>query len=282
MKVQNFFLLLSITSLFIMGCQESTNPTSPSNDPYYEEQTQTLDAINLQHLLAETTDGNITITGTFENAIHLQISKTIHTPDPSEAEIYARKVNVRITQEENTLHIYKDQPHFPDYVQVEVAFNILCPISINADLTTLNGNINVKNMEAVVKAQTTTGDITLTGSPKYLTLRSTQGNIAATISQLQDTAQFLTSNGSITAIVEKGIAPLSAVTTNGSVEVTLPNNFSGQLEARTVNGNAQSTFDIQGPPANSPNTLYGTLGEGGNSSVILRAVNGNIHLWKSE
>ncbi len=123
--------------------------------------------------------------------------------------------------------------------------------------------------------KTTNGNVQFRGNPGYLEIKTTNGNIRASVIQLRDVAQFETTNGMVS-----GIAPISAVTTNGSIDVTLPANFSGKLEARTVNGRAHSAFDISRPAGSRQNTLFGSLGSGGDTLVQLRAVNGNVSVWK--
>jgi hypothetical protein len=54
--------------------------------------------------------------------------------------------------------------------------------------------------------------------------------------------------------------------------------FSGQLEAQTTNGQVQSAFPISVPAGNPPLRLVGPLGDGGDTRVILRTVNGNVSL----
>ena len=178
------------------------------------------------------------------------------------------------------VHVRKEHPRFPREVLVEVSYDILCPARLDVNLRTSNGNIEIQDVEAVTQVKTTNGNVQFRGNPGYLEIKTSNGNIRASVIQLRDVAQFETKNGRVAVVVHSGIAPISAVTTNGSIDVTLPADFSGKLEARTVNGRAQSVFDIPRPTGSRQNRLSGTLGSGGDTLVQLRAVNGNVNLWK--
>lgn len=282
MKTPIFLIFLGYTVLSTAGCHIGSSLTGSSTEQYTEDQTQTLDATDIQLLIAQTTNGNITTTGTTESTVRAQIQKTVRASSPSEAKSYAEQVEIFIVREDNTIRIYKDHPKFPKHVQVDITYNIQYPQKSDIDLTTLNGNFDIQNAEGSVRAKTTNGDISFDGNANDLTLRTRNGNILASVAHLRDVAQVITTNGGINLKILAGTAPVSATTTNGSVDVTLPSTFSGKLEASTVNGLAQSAFDIPRPEGSRLNRLFGTLGTGDDTTVILRSVNGNINLWKSQ
>lgn len=68
-------------------------------------------------------------------------------------------------------------------------------------------------------------------------------------------------------------------TTNGSIDLKLPENFSGQIDAKTSKGRVRSDFPV--PFTNkSEKQLAGKIGEGGPAKVKLRTTNGNINVKK--
>lgn len=68
-------------------------------------------------------------------------------------------------------------------------------------------------------------------------------------------------------------------TTNGSIDLKLPENFSGQLDAKTSKGQVRSDFPV--PFTDKSETqLAGKIGDGGSAKVKLRTTNGNINLKK--
>ena len=68
-------------------------------------------------------------------------------------------------------------------------------------------------------------------------------------------------------------------TTNGSIDLKLPENFSGQLDAKTSKGQVRSDFPVPFTDK-SEKQLAGTIGDGGSAKVKLRTTNGNINLKK--
>jgi hypothetical protein len=66
-------------------------------------------------------------------------------------------------------------------------------------------------------------------------------------------------------------------TTNGSIDLKLPGNFSGQIDAKTSKGRVRSDFPVSFTDK-SEKQLAGKIGEGGPAKVKLRTTNGNINL----
>ncbi len=68
-------------------------------------------------------------------------------------------------------------------------------------------------------------------------------------------------------------------TTNGSIDLKLPENFSGQLDAKTSKGRVRSDFPVP-VTDKSEKQLAGKIGDGGSAKVKLRTTNGNINVKK--
>ena len=279
-RVLVFFAMFLITGCHIDIDISDTNPTLSSRERYTENLTRIVDGIGAERIVVETSNGNIGVAGTSDGVVRVQIRKVVRAPSLSEAEDYARDVQVFVERKGSAVHVRKEHPRFPRDVQVEVSYDILCPTRLDIDLRTSNGNIEIRDVEAVTQVKTTNGNVQFRGNPGYLEIKTSNGNIRASVIQLRDEAQFETTNGMVAVVVHSGIAPISAVTTNGSIDVTLPADFSGKLDASTVNGRARSTFDIPHPAGSRQNRLSGPLGSGGDTLVQLRAVNGNVSLWK--
>jgi DUF4097 and DUF4098 domain-containing protein YvlB len=103
-------------------------------------------------------------------------------------------------------------------------------------VTTGNGNVDVSTAEGPVDARSGNGDIDV----KISSLRA------------KDDMQFHTGSG--------------------SVHLTLPANYSGELDATTGNGSIRSDFDLKVKGQLSPRHVRATIGEGG---PMLRLTTGN-------
>ena len=68
-------------------------------------------------------------------------------------------------------------------------------------------------------------------------------------------------------------------TTNGPIDLKLPGNFSGQIDAKTSKGRVRSDFPVP-VTDKSEQQLAGKIGGGGSAKVKLRTTNGNINVKK--
>ena len=68
-------------------------------------------------------------------------------------------------------------------------------------------------------------------------------------------------------------------TANGAIDLKLPGNFSGQIDAKTSKGRVHSDFPIPFTDK-SEKQLAGKIGDGGSAKVKLRTTNGNINVKK--
>jgi hypothetical protein len=170
-----------------------------------------------------------------------------------------------------------------------------------ANLATTNGKIWIHGVEGTVDAETTNGSIELHGGKQNINLRTTNGGIdieestgrisahttngkiKASVDRLEDEGVFSSTNGSIDVQILKGIVPITVTTSNASIDLTLPSDFSGQLHARTQHGRVSSEFPISMTVTEIQKTrLVGQIGSGGETTVNLNTTNGSIHLRKQE
>ncbi|MBL0169990.1 MAG: DUF4097 family beta strand repeat protein [Gemmatimonadaceae bacterium] len=145
---------------------------------------------------------------------------------------------------------------------VSVHFVVRVPEGVRVDVSTVNGGLEVSGVTTDVRANTVNGSITA---------RSAGGPVRAT-----------TVNGSITVSMGSlGRADdLEYESVNGSITISLPENFGAQLELGTVNGRVTTDFPITVSGTLSQRRLRGTVGNG---ETRLRAstVNGSITLRKN-
>lgn len=122
-----------------------------------------------------------------------------------------------------------------------------------------NGRVTVENARGPVRASSGNGDVTVRTSIGPVTASSGNGDLHVTMDTLRarDDMEFSTGNGRIV--------------------VTLPANFSGEIDASTGNGSVVTDFPIQVTGRISRTRVRGTIGEGGRR-VRLVTGNGSIEL----
>ncbi len=143
-----------------------------------------------------------------------------------------------------------------------VSVRVQVPVGTRLDLRSTNGGINVRGTEAAVTARTTNGSIQLAGVSGPIMARSTNGGIRASLAgslRLQDDIELRT--------------------TNGSIDLGLPDGISARIEASTTNGGISTDFPItvQGRMGRQ---LSGVLGDGG-AEIRATTTNGAVRLTRN-
>ena len=244
------------------GSESVTDPTANRGSKSVTEQLErTLEGKGVSSLEAQTTNGGIGLAGpTQDGVVVVRIRKEVFASTEQGAQDFARSVQVFAERNGDGVRVYSVYPRPPADVQVSVAYDIQCPDNVAVKLATVNGAIHIQGVSGAFDAQTV------------------NGNIDALVETLSGEGRFSAVNGFLVVQVRKGVAPVTATTLNGGVRVTLPANFSGQLDAQTLNGRASSDFPISVPAGNPQNRLAGPVGEGGATTVRLRATNGDVSL----
>jgi DUF4097 and DUF4098 domain-containing protein YvlB len=157
---------------------------------------------------------------------------------------------------------------------------ITVPADTSLDLQTLQGSITVEGVR---------GEIVVDSLNSSITLNNVGGNVLAH-----------SHNGPIKAILDTVTAgkPLSFISFNGVIDVTLPADFKGNVKMSTHNGSIYSDFDVRlggGVITQSNNTADGKFqvrigGEsgytgtinGGGAEATFKTYNGNIYIRKKK
>jgi putative adhesin len=149
---------------------------------------------------------------------------------------------------------------------VEVHFTVKVPRGVAFHPQTVNGEVEVTDLDGDVEATTVNGSIQV----------STGGRVEAQ-----------TVNGSIRATAGRAdwAGDAAFKTVNGSITVTLPASTAANVKAETVNGQIETDFALTmnggvKMEGGRMRRLSGTIG-GGGPGLELETVNGSIHLKKS-
>jgi DUF4097 and DUF4098 domain-containing protein YvlB len=261
---------------------------------FSEEQDWTLDGAGVSLIKAQTDNGGISLQGADQDQVTVQAKKEIRAPTEEKAKEFAQQVQIHVERDGNEIHIYKEHPRPPLGTTVAVRYNISALRAVGANLRTSNGAVHIQEIDGAVEAVTSNGAVELQGGAGEVKLHTSNGaiqiqdatghihaetsngKIGASLGLLEE-ATFLTSNGSIDVKVREGNAPVTAKTSNGSIHLTLPADFAGQLDAKTTNGRVHSELPVS-VTEGERNRLVGQIGEGGETTVKLRTLNGSIHL----
>jgi len=152
--------------------------------------------------------------------------------------------------------------------------DIQVPAKTNLNLKSTNGgNITVDGVEGEIEVQNTNGGVILNNVAGSVVAHSMNGRVQANLREITPNK------------------PMSFVSMNGNVEVTLPTTAKANLKMRADNGGIWSDFDILLRPSSSPSdardnrgrynsrdkTQAGTI-NGGGSDIELRSFNGSVYI----
>jgi len=143
----------------------------------------------------------------------------------------------------------------------KVNFDVQVPRGVRFHARTTNGNVSCRNLNSVVEASTTNGNVEVSTS-EWGSARTTNGGVRVSMGNAKWDGQ------------------LEVKTTNGSVDVTLPASAEFKVSAGTTNGKIQTDFPVTVQGSLSSKNLSGTIGGGGRELRVV-TTNGTIKLMKS-
>jgi hypothetical protein len=143
----------------------------------------------------------------------------------------------------------------------KLSFDVQVPRGVRFHALTTNGAVHCVRLESVVEAATTNGDVEVSTS-EWASARTTNGGVRVSMGNA------------------KWSGELEEVTTNGSVDVTLPGSAEFKVDAATTNGGISTDFPISVQGRFNSKELSGTVG-GGGRELKVATTNGGIGLKKS-
>ena len=145
--------------------------------------------------------------------------------------------------------------------RAKINFDVQVPRGVRLNVLTTNGRVHCLNLDSVVQATTTNGDVEVSTS-EWASAKTTNGGVRVSMGNA------------------KWSGELELMTTNGSVDVTLPASAEFQVHAATTNGSISSDFPITVQGSFGLKNLSGTVG-GGGRELKVATTNGGIELKKS-
>jgi DUF4097 and DUF4098 domain-containing protein YvlB len=208
------------------------------------------------------TNGGISVKGW--NRGEILVRAKIETRGATQAEADQLAQQVRI--ETAGLNIHAEGPETRDDYQWYVSFEILVPSRSDLTLKAHNGGLSIVDVSGRIQFTTTNGGVSLGNVGGSVTGNTTNGGVHIELTG----ARWEGEN-------------LDVRTTNGGVNLIVPENYSAHLETSTTNGNVKSEFPLNVPlndRGKMPKDISVDLGSGG---ATIRAVttNGGVHLARS-
>jgi DUF4097 and DUF4098 domain-containing protein YvlB len=245
---------------------------------------------------AQTHNGYITITGADVDDCNLTATITARANTEENAQKLAEEVEVKLIPSGSKLTAKIEKPELAWGKSICVSLDVTVPSQTNADLTTHNGALKIKNLTGQLNGTTHNGEVTAEKISGTAKLKTHNGKIAC--KEVAGNTQLQTHNGSVICEEASGdiklrthngsakafysttappVCNVSIVTHNGGVSLTAPPNFSAKVDVSTHNGSINTDLPITGTEEVTKSKLTGTIGTG-EGELYLETHNGSINI----
>ena len=215
------------------------------------------------------TNGAVYVDSWAKPVVKVVAIKSVRGGSHNEAEEFMKEVKINIEEFSNEIRISAEYPRQDSFSgfwslltgsgkpSVTISYELTVPENSELDIRTTNGAIEIRNISDNISARTTNGSVKLENVSGNIQAKSTNGAVKASLQTFQ-------TNGEI-----------EMHTTNGRIELELPETVSSELSARTTNGKISTDFPVTVQGGLSSRKIEGTIGAG-DGKIDLRTTNGSI------
>ncbi len=221
-------------------------------------------------VMLENINGAVEVAGWDEEKVEVSARIRVRHSSRRRAEEYLKEVEIYFDRDGDYLHIDVDYPgrggssllswlfgHAKPSVSIQ--FEVKVPRKIDLDLRTVNGSIDIADVEGDIEARTTNGTIKIANARGRVDCRTVNGRISVQLDQVHPFDE------------------ITLRTVNGRIQLAVPKDIRADIEASTVNGSISSDLPIELIGKISRRSLHGKI-NGGGGRITLKTVNGSIIL----
>ena len=246
-------LIYSLLSIALASC----GPVGERRETTIQRQWP---ATAIRHIEVREVDGEITVDATPGDNVSLSAHVVSHGIPPKREE---NDGYFRTELEGDTLTIGRQQERrhfnfFFDTDRLRIDYTLHVPSSVNVDLHTVNGRINV------------------TGVAGESTMTTVNGRINAAVAGTSELSAK-TVNGRVEAKFTNGFTGARLKTVNGQITAVLPPSASFYGDFSQVNGDFEASFPLNIHSNPGSRRVSGEV-NGGKYELRIATVNGDIHL----
>jgi hypothetical protein len=235
-----------------------TGEWSNRNARHCEIRTYTVPAAATVFNVDARPNGSIEVIGAPRADVEVRARVTAHAPTDAEARQLAAAVRVDAAAGQ----VSTSGPRNPgENHGWSVSFQVLVPMQTWLSLRSTNGAIRISGVEGEMDFQTTNGAVTLASLAGQVKGRTTNGAVKVTLD-----GPTWTGFG------------IDVETTNGAVQIAVPDGYSARLQASTVNGRTRVDFPVT-MQGRLDRGLDITLGSGG-PTIKVTTRNGGVHVGR--
>lgn len=224
-------------------------------------------------VILENINGHVRVEGWDQDRVELRITKKVKAKSSAEARKAMQELKVTIDSTAERLHVKTRKPESMEGmlgwlrnagIEYQASYSLKVPRHVLLKARTVNGGVDVGNLNGDISARTTNGGIELS-------------EVAGTI-DASGTVSADTTNGRIKVAIHSvpPHAQMDFSTTNGAIEVSLPADIQTHLKARTTNGGISTDFPVKVEGKRNRRSIDTALNGGGDGYISLRTTNGGI------
>ncbi len=213
-------------------------------------------------------NGRISVASWDQPRIRIQAEKVVSRSDDSEARKTMTALQVEITADANGVTARTVQPNghgaglldliFGGGGSTNVNYTVTVPRTANVRVSNTNGGVQLTSVAGDLQVETTNGGVDLTRCAGTANIETTNGHIHAELASLDPQKQ------------------VRLETTNGGIELVVPDKIAATVDAETTNGSVSSDLPISAKTFGRT-AVRGAI-NGGGADVKLRTTNGGIRI----
>jgi len=201
-------------------------------------------------------NGGIEVEGWDKNEIRIRVKVQAWSRDEDDARNTVEAIEISTGRE-----IRADGPSQRHHDGWSVSYRLMVPKKSNLDLEANNGGLSVSDVEGEIHLDTTNGGLSIANLAGDVRGRTTNGGL-----HVQLTGKAWKGDG------------LDVTSTNGGVDLEIPEGYSAELETGTVNGGIDVEFPVT-VQGRINKKLKATLGDGG-ARIRVRTTNGGVRIYR--
>ena len=203
-------------------------------------------------------NGGVEVTGWNRDVIEVRAKVWANARDEARAEEIADEVEVRMSR----ARLSADGPDTGRRESWGVSWEVMVPSDTDLEIETYNGGIDVAEVSGAIRFEALNGGVRLTGVGGDVVGQTTNGGLHVELAGDRWEGEGL-----------------DVETTNGGITLRVPDDFSAELEAGTVNGGIDIDFPVR-VQGRIGRRITTTLGEGG-PTVRAFTTNGGVKIQRS-
>ncbi|MGA7409039.1 MAG: DUF4097 family beta strand repeat-containing protein [Bryobacteraceae bacterium] len=264
--MKNLSLILTAGALLMVPAQAAwAAPHTCSANNFHVNDLVSYAETREQHLTPQSTNaidpganGSVVVHGWSNNDV--LVKACIQTAAGTDSEARALASQVEIARGPGQI-----KPHGPSsdsHHYWDLSYEVWVPNHSNLEISANNGSISIETVEGKIQFRTLNGSVHLAQVGGDVDGTTTNGSLHVDLAGSSWTGRGL-----------------NATTTNGSIQLNVPENYSANVETSTVNGRVHVDFPVK-VSGDVGKRLSFQLGSGG-ATIQARTTNGGVHISRT-